>query len=139
MKNEQFSSLVGEIRSASFDTLLKKNANYASNDDRLHNFKVGAALIGGTPAQAALGYMAKHFASLQDKVLNNDFRDREDLLEKCQDIINYVVFIWCIGNEEAEKYVRDVSKSGTSAYDKMRADWEAHLTPDSCFWHGGAE
>ena len=29
--------------------------------------------------------------------------DREDLLEKCQDIINYVVFIWCCGNEEREK------------------------------------
>ena len=26
-----------------------------------------------------------------------------DLLEKCQDIINYVVFIWCCGNEEMEK------------------------------------
>ena len=112
MTNERFQELVKELRDKSMDTMLKKNANYA-DADRLHNFKVGAAITGGTPAQAALGYMAKHLASLQDKVRKNDFHDREDLLEKCQDIINYVVFIWCCGNEEMEKYVRegDVPKS----------------------------
>ena len=98
MDNETFTRLVEEIREKSLDTLLKKNSNYA-NDDRLHNFRVGASIIGGTPAQAAFGYMAKHLASLRDKVLRNDFKDREDLLEKCQDIINYVVFVWCCGNE----------------------------------------
>ena len=105
MTNERFQELVKELRDQSMDTMLKKNANYA-DADRLHNFKVGAAITGGTPAQAALGYMAKHLASLQDKVRKNDFHDREDLLEKCQDIINYVVFIWCCGNEEMEKYTQ---------------------------------
>ena len=106
MTNERFQELVKELRDKSMDTMLKKNANYA-DADRLHNFKVGAAITGGTPAQAAMGYMAKHLASLQDKVRKNDFHDREDLLEKCQDIINYVVFIWCCGNEEMEKYARE--------------------------------
>lgn len=101
MTNERFQELVKELRDKSMDTMLKKNANYA-DEDRLHNFKVGAAITGGTPAQAALGYMAKHLASLQDKVRKNDFHDREDLLEKCQDIINYIVFIWCCGNEERD-------------------------------------
>lgn len=104
MKTERFNDLVKEIREASLNTLTKKNANYASSEDRLHNFKVGAAITGGTPAQAALGYMAKHLASLQDKVSRNDFHDREDLKEKIQDSINYLVFIWCCANEEMEKY-----------------------------------
>lgn len=104
MKTERFNNLVKEIREASLDTLTKKNANYATAEDRLHNFKVGAAITGGTPAQAALGYMAKHLASLQDKVARNDFHDREDLKEKIQDSINYLVFIWCCANEEMEKY-----------------------------------
>ena len=108
MTNERFQELVKELRDKSMDTMLKKNANYA-DEDRLHNFKVGAAITGGTPAQAALGYMAKHLASLQDKVRKNDFHDREDLLEKCQDIINYVVFIWCCGNEELERYAREAA------------------------------
>ena len=63
MKTERFNDLVKEIREASLDTLTKKNANYATAEDRLHNFKVGAAITGGTPAQAALGYMAKHLAA----------------------------------------------------------------------------
>lgn len=105
MTNERFQELVKELRDKSMDTMLKKNDNYA-DEDRLHNFKTGAAITGGTPAQAALGYMAKHLASLQDKVRKNDFHDREDLLEKCQDIINYIVFIWCCGNEEMEKYTQ---------------------------------
>ena len=105
MNSERFEALVKEIREKSMDTLLKKNANYG-NDDKLHNFRVGAAIIGGTPAQAALGYMAKHLASLVDKVNENDFHDYEDFLEKVQDSINYLVFIWCCGNEERDKYTK---------------------------------
>ena len=121
MKTERFNDLVKEIREASLDTLTKKNANYATTEDRLHNFKVGAAITGGTPAQAALGYMAKHLASLQDKVARNDFHDREDLKEKIQDSINYLVFIWCCANEEMEKY--------NSGSDSKRTDIELKLKP----------
>ena len=139
MTNERFQELVKELRDKSMDTMLKKNANYA-DADRLHNFKVGAAITGGTPAQAALGYMAKHLASLQDKVRKNDFHDREDLLEKCQDIINYVVFIWCCGNEEMEKYTKGC---GTVGYPGMfiqkrvedltsTSTAKQALTPDDC-------
>lgn len=102
MNQERFEALVQEIREKSMDTLLKKNANYG-NADKLHNFRRGAAIIGCTPAQAALGYMTKHMASLIDKIQNNDFRDRDDFLEKIQDSINYLVFIWCCGNEERDK------------------------------------
>ena len=140
MTNERFQELVKELRDKSMDTMLKKNANYA-DADRLHNFKVGAAITGGTPAQAALGYMAKHLASLQDKVRKNDFHDREDLLEKCQDIINYVVFIWCCGNEEREKYGQSC---GAVCYPEgfiqtppidapaLTSTAKQELTPDDC-------
>lgn len=39
--------------------------------------------------------------------------------------------------EEAEFLAHQEAEA--SVYDKMRADWESRLTPDSCFWHGGAE
>ncbi len=122
MKTERFNNLVEEIREASLDTLAKKNANYATDEDRLHNFKVGAAITGGTPAQAALGYMAKHLASLQDKVAQNDFHDREDLKEKIQDSINYLVFIWCCANEEMEKYTH------ASAAPNISQSWDLQNT-----------
>ena len=60
--------------------------------------------MGGTPAQACWGYMTKHLTALRDKVEKNDFSNREDFLEKCQDTINYIRFLWCIGNDENSKF-----------------------------------
>ena len=99
MTADRFNELVTELREASFDTLIAKNANYSADTDKLHNFHAGAHVMGGTPAQAAWGYATKHLVALRDKIQRDDFTDREDLLEKCQDIINYICLIWCIGNE----------------------------------------
>ena len=99
MSQADFEKLVSEIRDASLETLIKKNANYAAGADKLHNFRAGGAILGKTPAQVALGYMTKHMVALVDKVERDDFADRDDLLEKCQDIINYVAIIWACGNE----------------------------------------
>lgn len=104
MTTERFNELVNELRSASLDTLVAKNAGYSSDDDKLHNFHAGAEVMGGTAAQAAWGYATKHLVALRDKIQRNDFHDRDDFLEKCQDAINYICLIWCIGNEERAKY-----------------------------------
>ena len=40
-------------------------------------------------------------------VMNNDFHNRDDFMEKCQDSINYIRFLWCIGNEEMDKYAHE--------------------------------
>lgn len=100
MNAETFNKLLDELDGNSLETLKQKNAKYASADDCLHNFESGAEIMGSTPAQCAWGYMTKHLVALRDKVQRNDFGDRDDLLEKCQDIINYIRFIWLIGNEE---------------------------------------
>lgn len=100
MSNEEFSRLLNELDGNSLETLTTKNARYSSNGDALHNFRKGANIGGGTVAQACWGYMTKHLVALSDMVQRNDFSNREDFLEKCQDTINYVRFLWCIGNEE---------------------------------------
>lgn len=103
MTTETFNKLLDELDGNSLETLKQKNAKYASPTDCLHNFDSGADIMGSTPAQCAWGYMTKHLVALRDKVQKNDFSDRDDLLEKCQDIINYIRFIWLIGNEEERK------------------------------------
>lgn len=103
MTSETFNKLLDELDGNSLETLKQKNAKYASPTDCLHNFDSGADIMGSTPAQCAWGYMTKHLVALRDKVQKNDFSDRDDLLEKCQDIINYIRFIWLIGNEEERK------------------------------------
>lgn len=99
MNTKAFNELLDELDGNSLETLKQKNAMYASPDDCLHNFDAGAEIMGTTPAQCAWGYMTKHLVALRDKVERNDFSDRADLLEKCQDTINYVRFIWLIAND----------------------------------------
>lgn len=103
MKSSEFKSLLEELDGSSVKTLVEKNARYSSSDDCLHNFKSGGDIMGGTPAQACWGYATKHLVALRDMVDRNDFTNREDFLEKCQDTINYIRFLWCIGNEETIK------------------------------------
>lgn len=100
MKPDEFKKLLEVLDGNSVNTLAEKNAKYAQNGDCLHNFRSGADVLGGTPAQACWGYMTKHLVALRDKIEKNDFSDTEDFLEKCQDTINYIRFLWCIGIDE---------------------------------------
>ena len=129
MTADRFNELVTELREASFDTLIAKNANYSADTDKLHNFHAGAHVMGGTPAQAAWGYATKHLVALRDKIQRNDFHDREDFLEKCQDVINYICLIWCIGNEEAEKYTREGGEVRPAV--KTYCDMAEKIAPDA--------
>lgn len=108
MKPDRFKELLDELDGNSLQTLKEKNARYAKDGDCLHNFRSGAEVAGGTPAQVCWGYMTKHLVALRDMVERNDFSNREDFLEKCQDTINYIRFLWCIGNDEMTRYTQGV-------------------------------
>lgn len=99
MDSKRFKELLDELDGNSLETLKEKNARYSQNGDCLHNFRSGAEIIGGTPAKACWGYLTKHLVALRDMVERDDFSNREDFLEKCQDTINYIRFLWCIGND----------------------------------------
>ena len=103
MTHDIFKKLLEELDGQGAKTLAEKNARYSSSDDALHNFKMGAEVMGGTPAQACWGYMTKHLVALRDMIQRNDFSNREDVLEKIQDSINYLRFIWAISEEERSK------------------------------------
>lgn len=104
MTHEDFKTCLEELDGQGAKTLAEKNVRYSSSDDALHNFKMGAEIVGGTPAQACWGYMTKHLVALRDMIQRNDFHNREDVLEKIQDSINYLRFIWAISEEERSKY-----------------------------------
>lgn len=117
MNESNFNEFLLELSEATDRTMFaKNNGQYAKgSEDKLHNFHAGAEINGSTPAQACWGYLTKHLTALRDKVQRNDFSDRDDLKEKCMDSINYIRFIWLLGNEEIEKQrgVEKVSKNDT--------------------------
>ena len=99
MTKEKFNELVDDIINTASTTLKTKNAKYAPADDALHNFHYGAQLDNSTTAQTIWHYMKKHMVALLDKINRDDWEDIDDAKEKIQDIINYLVFIWCAANE----------------------------------------
>lgn len=121
MNKETFERLLDELDGESLQTLKNKNARYACSSDTLHNFNAGADISGRTPAQACWGYLTKHLVALRDMVERDDFRNREDFLEKCQDSINYIRFLWCIGNEASENYTQLVEKFDLKTTEKETA------------------
>lgn len=102
MTHENFKKLLEELDDNASETLVEKNARYSSSEDALHNFKSGATIMGGTPAQACWGYLTKHLTALRDMIQRDDFSNRDDFLEKVQDSMNYLRFIWTLGNESLE-------------------------------------
>lgn len=111
MNRDDFERYLDMLDENSLETLKTKNARYSSPDDVLHNFNAGADIMGSTSAEACWGYLTKHLVALRDMVKRNDFSNMADFLEKCQDSINYIRFLWCIGNE-----VRDntMTKKGSN-------------------------
>ena len=99
MTHERFEQLLDELDGESLATLKAKNRIYSAPTDALHNFASGAEIGGCTEAQACWGYLVKHLVALRDKIINNDFSNKNDLKEKCQDSINYIRFIWAIAHE----------------------------------------
>lgn len=99
MTHERFEQLLDELDGESLATLKAKNRMYGAPNDALHNFASGADIGGCTEAQACWGYLVKHLVALRDKIKNNDFSNKDDLKEKCQDSINYIRFIWAIAHE----------------------------------------
>lgn len=99
MTHEQFNNLVDSLEKIRINTLKTKNSKYAPEDDALHNFHAGAEIMGVTVQECIWGYMTKHLVALRDKILRNDWEDKDDALEKIQDIQNYLTFIWASINE----------------------------------------
>ena len=101
MTHKEFENLIDELEEDSLNTLKSKNAKYAPCDDALRNFHVGASIMGVTTGECVWGYATKHLSSLRDRIQRNDWNDLEDVKEKIQDTINYLRFLWCVANEEA--------------------------------------
>lgn len=102
MTHEEFNKLVDSLEEIRINTLKTKNAKYAPENDALHNFHAGAEIMGVTVPECIWGYATKHIVALRDKILRNDWEDKDDALEKIQDIQNYLTFIWCAINENLE-------------------------------------
>lgn len=99
MTTERFEKLFNEQLERSERVLIHKAKEYAT-EDRLHNFKVAAALEGCTAIQALAGMMAKHTVSVYDMCASGEDYSIELWEEKITDSINYLFLLNALVREK---------------------------------------
>jgi len=88
--------------------LLSKAKEYAT-EDRLHNFKVAAALQNTTPRDALGGMLAKHIVSIFDLIQADKLADQRVWDEKIGDAMNYLFLLQAVIVEEAYESATHIS------------------------------
>ena len=96
MNASEFDKLVVARLGYCRQVLNAKASEYATSD-RLHNFKVAAALQDIEPETALLGMWAKHIVSIRDIIEDIEHRGKIPksalLSEKITDVINYALLL----------------------------------------------
>ena len=109
MNNKEFEKILNKRIELIKSVLSKKGNEYSGSsfNDRLHNFKRAAAILGVTPEQSLLGMKVKHDVSVIDIVENiigyNDLPSKELLEEKIGDSINYLILLEAMIKERMKK------------------------------------
>lgn len=99
MTSEIFNQHLQHMQAVTVDTLMHKAKEYATDGDRLHNFKVAAAIQGVSPKEALAGMMAKHTVSVYDMIGSCEDYPLELWEEKIKDSINYLFLLWALIQE----------------------------------------
>jgi hypothetical protein len=112
VNTKDFDKVVSERITAIQNTLASKGKEYASNTDRLHNFKEAARLEEVNPITALRGMMVKHIVSVNDmcaKYLSGGLESEAMINEKFGDYINYLILL--------EAMLKEINQK---AYDAVR-------------------
>lgn len=108
MEAKKFDKLCKELLDKSTSTLFDKSHEYATDEDRLANFRQPTTMTGMSTAEVCLMYQMKHIASVT-KIAKESSKgilpSKELLQEKCQDMVNYTLIFYTAMMEmiEAEK------------------------------------
>lgn len=106
MNNEAFRDNLDTIHEKIETVLGAKGEEYATDNDRLHNFKVAAQVQGITNKEALSGMMAKHTVSIYDMIADGKYYSQEKWDEKILDHINYLILLRALVVEEKAELAR---------------------------------
>lgn len=122
MKNEQFNEIVKAQLSKIEETLIEKGSEYATDADRLHNFKQAAALQKLTPRDALGGMMIKHTVSIYDMIGDETgAHSMEKWNEKITDHLVYLVLLKAVLEEESQEAEAAAKLAGFPSVESQKA------------------
>ena len=114
MTNEEFAKVFSDMMERSHDVLCNKAKEYASDRDRLHNFKVARGILGcNKPTTALSGMLVKHVVSLfdmLDQYEKGNMFSKEMWDEKIGDTFNYLILLKAILVEDEERKVKIIQE-----------------------------
>ena len=93
MTTERFNEVVKEQLERIEKLLVKKQAEYNLDADRLGVFKHGASMSKETPEQVLYGFFLKHLIQQADMISTGEKYTKELWLEKITDIMNYNILL----------------------------------------------
>lgn len=93
MTHERFNEIVNDETDRIKAILIKKQAEYNLDEDRLSHFKRAAALSQESPEKVLYGYMLKHIMSISDMIASGKKYSKEVWQEKMTDIHNYLILL----------------------------------------------
>lgn len=120
MTHERFNQIVEEETDYIKKLLVKKQAEYNLDEDRMSHFKHAAEASNWSPEQTLLGYMTKHWVSIVDMINSNKQFPRELFVEKVTDIANYLILL--LGLLEDDNKFINVSKTKPQSRTKLLED-----------------
>jgi len=105
MNVTNFNKLLEERIKKIRQVLDSKNKEYASDTDKLYNFKRAGDMLRVTPEQALVGMWAKHIISILDIVdnISTEKVTKEMLEEKIGDAINYLILLEALIKERYQR------------------------------------
>lgn len=133
MNQDQFALIVQETITSTAKLLLLKGEEYAGSEDRLANFKRGAALTGATPLQVAFVYASKHYDAIATFVRKDAQAQVQQLSEpiegRLDDLINYCILMKALivesGNTAPEQRAPEPYLQPTGWTPEEEAQWKA--------------
>ena len=99
MDTNTFNNIIEKQIERSTSVLVNKAQEYATDNDRLHNFKAAAALRGISVRDALAGMMLKHTVSIYDMCNTNLEYTEAVWNEKITDHINYLLLLRAVIEE----------------------------------------
>ena len=105
MNNEEFEKILDRRLQKIKETLARKAGEYASDQDRLYNFKRAAQMDGITPAEALWGMKRKHMVSVVDLVEGRVPVTEKLIDDKIGDDINYLILLEAVLKEEISEKI----------------------------------
>lgn len=103
MTKQDFDKIVDQRLALIKTSLETKGKEYATDTDKLHNFRKAAEINDTSMERSLWGMVTKHLVSVMDMVFSDKIYSFKYINDKIGDMINYLILLEAVLKEEREE------------------------------------